>query len=248
MSKVKYRFNTKSLTYEKVKVTFKERFWRFLSYLATGLVFATVTIMVARQFLPSPTEKKVNRELEALKLQYDLLNKKMAQAELVLKDLEVRDDNIYRTIFESEPIAKTIRYGGTGGSDKYAAFDSYQNSELLISTTDRLDRLTKRLYIQSRSFDEVVRLAKSKEKLIASIPAIMPINQKDLAHAVTSGFGWRTHPIYKTQEFHPGMDFAAEQGTPIYATGDGVIERADNLAQGYGNHVVINHGFGYQTL
>ncbi|MCE3229828.1 MAG: family metallopeptidase [Bacteroidetes bacterium] len=248
MSKVKYRFNTKSLTYEKIKVTFKERFWRFLSYLATGLVFATVTIVVARQILPSPSEKKQNRELEALKLQYELLNQKMAQAEVVLKDLEVRDDNIYRTIFESEPIAKTIRYGGNGGSDKYSAFDNFQNADLLISTTERLDRLTKQLYIQSKSFDEVVRLAKSKEKLIASIPAIMPINQKDLAHAVTSGFGWRTHPIYKTQEFHPGMDFAAEQGTPIYATGDGVVERADNLAQGYGNHVVINHGFGYQTL
>lgn len=248
MSKVKYRFNTKSLTYEKVRVTFKERFWRFLSYLATGVVFATVTILLARQILPSPEQKKQNRELEAMKIQYELLSQKMEQIEQVLKDLEDRDDNIYRTIFESEPIAKTIRYGGTGGSDKYSAFNGYDNSELLISTTQRLDRLTKQLYIQSKSFDEVVRLAKSKEKLIASIPAIMPINQKDLSHAVTSGFGWRTHPIYKTQEFHPGMDFAAEQGTPIYATGDGVVERADNLAQGYGNHVVLNHGFGYQTL
>lgn len=248
MSKVKYKFNTKSLTYEKVSVTFKERFWRILSYLATGLVFATITILVARQVLPSPSEKKQNREIEALRLQYELLEKKMNQAELVLKDLEDRDDNIYRTIFESEPLPKSMRYGGSGGSDKYSAFESYDNADLLITTTERLDRLTKQLYVQSKSFDEVVRLAKSKEKLIASIPAIMPINQKDLAHAVTSGFGWRTHPIYKTQEFHPGMDFAAEQGTPIYSTGDGVVEVADNLAQGYGNHVVINHGFGYQTL
>jgi murein DD-endopeptidase MepM/ murein hydrolase activator NlpD len=248
MSKVKYRFNTKSLTYEKVRVTFKERFWRLMSYLAIGLVFATITILLSRQFLPSPSEKNQNSELENLKLQYDLLNKKMAQAEKVLKDLEVRDDNIYRTIFESEPIAKSVRYGGFGGSDKYSAFESYENADLLISTTERLDRLSKQLYVQSKSFDEVVRLAKSKEKLIASIPAIMPINQKDLAHSVTSGFGWRTHPIYKTQEFHPGMDFAAEQGTPIYATGDGVVEVADNLAQGYGNHVVIDHGFGYKTL
>lgn len=248
MSKVKYKFNTKSLTYEKVSITFKERFWRILSYLATGLVFATATILLARQFLPSPYEKKQNREIEALRLQYELLEKKMSQAELVLKDLEDRDDNIYRTIFESEPLPKSMRYGGSGGSDKYSAFESYDNADLLVSTTERLDRLTKQLYVQTKSFDEVVRLAKSKEKLIASIPAIMPINQKDLAHAVTSGFGWRTHPIYKTQEFHPGMDFAAEQGTPIYSTGDGLVEVADNLAQGYGNHVVINHGFGYQTL
>ncbi len=248
MSKVKYRFNTKSLTYEKVSVTFKEWFWRILSYLAIGSVFATITIIVSRKLLPSPYEKKQNREIEALQLQYDLLQKKMSQAEVVLKDLEDRDDNIYRTIFESEPISKSIRYGGSGGSNKYSAFDNFDNSDLLISTTERLDRLTKQLYIQSKSFDEVVRLAKTKEKLIASIPAIMPINQKDLAHAVTSGFGWRIHPIYKSQEFHPGMDFAAEQGTPIYSTGDGVVEVADNLAQGYGNHVVINHGFGYETL
>ena len=248
MSKVKYRFNTKSLTYEKVRVTFKELFWKVVSYLAIGLVFATITIILSRQFLPSPAEKKRDREIEALRLQYELLSKKMDQAELVLGDLEDRDDNIYRAIFESEPIPKSMRYGGSGGSDKYAIFDSYDNGELLKSATERMDRLSKQLYVQSKSFDEVVKLAKSKEKLLASIPAIMPINQKDLAHAVTSGFGWRTHPIYKTLEFHPGMDFSAEQGTPIYATGDGVVDRADNLTQGYGNHVVINHGFGYQTF
>jgi murein DD-endopeptidase MepM/ murein hydrolase activator NlpD len=248
MSKVRYRFNTKSLTYEKVKVTFKDRFWQFASYIATGVVFATITIMLGRQFLPSPTEKKGKREIEALQLQYDLLSKKMSQAEEVLKDLEERDDNIYRAIFETEPLPKTMRYGGSGGSDKYSVFDSYDNSELLKSSTARMDRISKRLYVQSRSFDEVVNLAKSKEKLIAAIPAIMPINQKDLAHAVTSGFGWRTHPIYKTLEFHPGMDFSAEQGTPIYSTGDGIVEKSAALAQGYGHHVVINHGYGYQTL
>lgn len=248
MSKIKYRFNTKSLTYERVRVTFRERFWRVTSYIATGLVFATITILVSRQVLPSPSEKKKNREIEALQLQYDLLSKKMSQAERVLKDLEDRDDNIYRTIFESEPLPKTIRYGGSGGSDKYAAFESYENAELLKSASERMDRISKQIYIQSKSFDEVVRLARNKEKLMASIPAVMPINQKDLAHVVTSGFGWRTHPIYKTQEFHPGMDFAADQGTPIYATGDGTVLRADNLAQGYGNHVVVDHGFGYQTL
>src|SRR4051812_9804423 len=248
MSKVRYKFNTKSLTYEKVKITFKDRFWQFNSYIATGLVFATITIMLGRQFLPSPTEKKGRREIEALQLQYDLLSKKMGQVETVLKDLEERDDNIYRAIFETEPLPKAMRYGGSGGSEKYAIFNSYDNSDLLKQATERMDRITKRLYVQSKSFDEVVKLAKSKEKLIASIPAIMPINQKDLAHAVTSGFGWRTHPIYKTAEFHPGMDFSAEQGTPIYSTGDGVVEKAVALAQGYGHHVVINHGFGYQTL
>lgn len=248
MSKVRYKFNTKSLTYEKVKTTLRERLWRLTTYLATGLVFATLTIFLSRQFLPSPAEKKRDREIEALKLQYELLDNKMQQAQKVLNDLEDRDDNIYRAIFESEPIPKTMRYGGSGGGDQYAVFDSYDNADLLKTVTERMDRLLKQIYVQSKSFDEVVKLASNKEKLFASLPAIMPINQKYLAHTVTSGFGWRTHPIYKTQEFHQGMDFSAEQGTPIYATGDGTVERADNLQQGYGNHVVINHGFGYRTL
>lgn len=247
MSKVKYRFNTKSLTYEKVKVTFKERLWKVFSYLGTGLVFATVTIILAFKFLPSPVQKAQDREIQALRLQYDVLNKKMDQVQVVLKDLQDRDDNIYRVIFEAEPIPNSVREAGFGGADRYSVFDNYDNADLLKSSTERLDRLTKQLYIQSKSFDEVVNLAKSKERLLASIPAIMPINNKDLRH-LPSGFGWRTHPIYKTQEFHPGMDFAAEQGTPIYATGDGMVEVADAAAQGYGNHVVLNHGFGYQTL
>ncbi|MBP7808080.1 MAG: M23 family metallopeptidase [Bacteroidia bacterium] len=247
MSKVKYRFNTKSLTYEKVKVTFRDRFWRFLSYLAIGLVFATGTVLLAYKFIDSPKEKMLKREIEALQLQYNLLHKKMDQTQLVLNDLQDRDDNIYRVIFESEPIPNSIRQAGFGGSDRYSVFDNYENAELLKTTTERLDKITKELYIQSKSFDEVVNLAKNKEQLLSSIPAIMPINNKDLRRQ-PGGFGWRTHPIYKTPEFHPGMDFAAEQGTPIYATGDGVVETADANAQGYGNHVVINHGFGYQTL
>jgi murein DD-endopeptidase MepM/ murein hydrolase activator NlpD len=247
MSKVKYRFNTKSLTYEKVRVTFRERLWKVLSYLAIGLVFATITIILAFKFLPSPIQKMQDREIEALRLQYAVLNKKMDQVQRVLADLQDRDDNIYRVIFESDPIPNSIRQAGFGGSERYSVFENFENADILKSTTERLDRITKQLYIQSKSFDEVVNLAKSKERLLASIPAIMPINNKDLRH-LPSGFGWRTHPIYKTQEFHPGMDFAAEQGTPIYATGDGVVERADANAQGYGNHVVLNHGFGYQTL
>lgn len=247
MSKVKYRFNTKTLTYEKVKVTFRQQLLRVLSYLSIGLVFAVVIILLAYRFIDSPKEKQLRREAEVLQLQYDLLSKKMNQIEEVLADLQDRDDNIYRVIFEAEPIPSTIRRAGFGGSDRYKALQGYDNSKLMTDVTQRLDKLTKQLYIQSKSFDEVVKLAKNKEKLIASIPAIMPINNKNLKHA-PSGFGWRTHPIYKTQEFHPGMDFTAEQGTPIYATGDGIIESADANAQGYGNHVVVNHSFGYKTL
>ena len=192
-------------------------------------------------------QKKQNRELEVVKLQYELLNKKMNQVQTVLNDLQDRDDNIYRVIFEAEPIANSIRKAGFGGSDRYKDLEGYENSELMKQTTMTLDKITKQLYIQSKSYDDVIKMAKGKEQLMASIPAIMPINNKNLKHA-PSGYGWRTHPVYKTQEFHPGMDFTAEQGTPIYATGDGVVERADATAQGYGNHVVLNHGYGYQTL
>lgn len=247
MSKVKYKFNTKTLTYERVRVTFKQRLLQVLSYLGIGLVFAVVIILLAYRFIDSPKEKQLRREAEVLQLQYDLLSKKMNQVEEVLNDLQDRDDNIYRVIFEAEPIPNSVRQAGFGGSDRYTNLEGYDNSKLMIEVTKRLDRITKQLYIQSKSFDDVVKMAKNKEILIASIPAIMPINNKNLKHA-PSGFGWRTHPIYKTQEFHPGMDFTAEQGTPIYATGNGVVEIADAGAQGYGNHVVVNHGFGYKTL
>lgn len=247
MSKTKYRFNPKSLSYEKVKTNWKEITLRVLSYLATGSVFAAITIILAYKFLPSPKEKQVGREMEVMQIQYELLEKKMEQVDKVLADLEDRDNNIYRVIFEAEPISKDIRNAGFGGVDRYKKLEGYDNTELMTETTKRLDKLTKRLYIQSKSFDDVVKMAKNKQQLINSIPAIMPINNKFLRHA-PSGFGWRTHPIYKSSEFHPGMDFASPEGTPIYATGDGTIERADNTAQGYGNHVVINHGYGYQTL
>ena len=247
MSKIKYRYNTKSLTYEKVEIALKDKFKKVLSYLATGTVFTAVTIFIAFTYFDSPKEKQLKREIEELTFQYELLNKRMNQASAVLENLQDRDDNIYRVIFEAEPISDNIRKAGFGGIDRYKELESYENSELMVETTKKLDRISKQLYIQSKSFDEVVKLAKNKEQMLASIPAIQPISNKDLKHE-PSGFGWRTHPIYKTQDFHPGMDFTAPIGTEIYATGDGVVERADNTAQGYGNHVVINHGFGYQTL
>lgn len=249
MSKIKYKFNTKSLTYEKVTVSFFKRLWQALSYLFTGLVFATIAIFIAYNYfdLNSPKEKRLERELAEVTLQYDLLNNRIGEVSEVLDDIQERDNNIYRTIFEAEPIPISIRKAGFGGVERYKELQGYDNSELMIATTSRLDRLSKQLYIQSKSFDEVAKLVKNKAQLLASIPAIQPISNEELKHQ-PSGFGWRTHPIYKTPEFHPGMDFASPEGTEIYATGDGAVLRADNMAQGYGNHVVLDHGYGYQTL
>lgn len=247
MSKVNYKYNSKSLSFEKAIVPMRKRVIQVLSYLAIGLVFATITILIAYKYLDSPKEKQLQREISELTLQYELLNSRMGQVTEVLSDIQERDNNVYRTIFEAEPIPASIRQAGFGGVDRYKELQGYNNSALMVETSKRLDMISKQLYIQSKSFDEVVVLVKGKAKLLASIPAIQPISNEDLRHQ-PSGFGWRTHPIYKTAEFHPGMDFAAAQGTEIYSTGDGTIERADALAQGYGNHIVINHGYGYKTL
>jgi murein DD-endopeptidase MepM/ murein hydrolase activator NlpD len=247
MSKIKYRFNTKSLTYEKDIVSWRKRITQMLSYLVTGLVFATITIVLAYKYLDSPKEKQLQREIAELTLQYELLNNRMDLVADVLDDIEERDNNIYRTVFEAEPIAEPIRKAGFGGVDRYKALQGFASSGLMTEASKRLDKISKQLYIQSKSFDEVVNLVKNKEQLLASIPAIQPVSNKDLKH-LPGGYGWRTHPIYKTPEFHPGMDFAAPTNTEIRATGDGTVSLASNIANGYGNHVIINHGYGYETL
>lgn len=247
MSKIKFYFNTKSLTYEKVQVRLWDRLKRLLGILISGLVFAAVTIFLAYRFFDSPKERQLRREIEALEENYVILNKKLDLVSKVLTELEERDDNIYRAIFEAQPIPGAVRKAGFGGADRYRDLERLSNNSLLLSTTKKMDHLTKALVVQSRSYDELIRLTNGKELMLASIPAIQPVSNKKLRR-MASGFGYRTHPIYKTQHFHSGMDFAAPSGTPIYATGDGIVERADNTAQGYGNHVVINHGYGYKTL
>ncbi len=247
MSKVKFRYNPKSLKYEKVETTIRERLLRILSYLASGVVFAAITISFAYSYFDSPKEKQLLREIDQLKLQYEILNNKLDQSTAVLNDIQQRDDNIYRVIFEAEPIGSAIRKAGGGGVNKYSKFNGYENSELIKETGEKLDQLNRQLVVQSKSFDQVIKLAKSKEVMLKSIPAIQPISNKDLTR-IASGFSYRIHPIYKIMHFHTGIDFAAQTGTEIYATGDGMVRVADNESRGYGNHIVVDHGFGYQTL
>ncbi len=247
MSKVKYKYNVKTLAYEKVQTSWKIIFWRVLSYVATGLVFAFITIFLAFKFLDSPKEKQLKREIQQLSLQYEVLQNKMNNIDVVLNDMQERDDNIYRVIFEAEPIPNSIRKAGFGGVDRYKKLQDFDNATLMIETTKKLDKLSKQMYVQSKSFDEISNMVRNKTQLMACIPAVFPLKDKDI-NRISSGFGWRTHPITKENHVHAGIDLSAPEGSPIYSTGDGVVERADNLAQGYGNHVVINHGFGYQTL
>lgn len=247
MPKAKYYFNTNSLKYEKVVVPWGKRILRALGFIATAIVFSVVIVAIAYAYLDSPKEKQLKREINQLTLQYELLQQRFDQVENVLQDLQQRDDDIYRVIFEAEPIPSSIREAGSGGINRYKSLEGMENSELIISTTRKLDQLTKQMYVQSKSFDEIVELAKNKSHMLASIPAIQPVSNKDLTR-IASGFGYRIHPIYKTTKMHEGIDFTAPVGTEIYAAGNGVIKEVVYGDRGYGNHVIVSHGFGYETL
>lgn len=247
MAKVKYRYNPHTLSYDKIKLTWQQKLIRSFYFLGASLVVGVIIYGVVYTFVDSPKEKQLKIENTELLGQFELLNKKLEKIALVMEDVQKRDDNIYRVIFEAEPIPTEIRRAGFGGVNRYEQLENFNNAELIISTAKKIDQLSKQLYIQSKSFDEVFKMAKNKEKMLASIPAIQPVSNEDLTR-MASGFGYRTDPVYKTTKFHAGMDFTAPTGTPIYATGDGTIVQADAEATGYGNHVRINHGYGYITL
>ncbi|MFP3860247.1 MAG: M23 family metallopeptidase [Bacteroidales bacterium] len=247
MMKYKYKYNPRTVRYEKVKLTWKDKLIRFLTYFSATILIAIMYNFVFSIFFDTPKEKGLQRENRQLKLQYELLNKRFALVENTLENLQQRDNSIYRVIFETDPIPASVREAGFGGTDRYENLKGFENSEIVVKTASRLDKLSKQLYVQSKSYDEIVDLAKNKEDMLASIPAIMPISNKDLTRTA-SGFGWRIHPIYKIKKFHEGMDFTAPTGTEIYATGDGVVEKVKNSLRGYGKHVVVNHDFGYKTL
>ena len=247
MAKIKYYYDTKTLSYKRIELNTFDKFKRSLGFLSASTVVGLIMVIVFFQFFDSPKEKRLKSEIENLVLQYDILSKKMTQIDLVLDDIQHRDDNIYRVIFEADPIPSSIRKAGFGGVNRYKDIRNFSNAELVIEAAKKADKLSKQLYIQSKSFDEVIDLAKNKADMLASIPAIQPIANKDLGR-VASGYGYRIHPIYKTRKLHTGMDFTAPQGTPIYATGDGKIAKVRRSRRGYGNHVIVDHGYGYQTL
>jgi murein DD-endopeptidase MepM/ murein hydrolase activator NlpD len=246
MAKIKYHFNSKSLTFEKVHIRWKDRLMKLLSYLATASVFSAVVIIFAYNFFSSPKEKAQQREIEQYKLQFKMLNDRLDRVSKVMEDMQNRDDNIYRVIFEAEPIPGSIRKAATGGADRYAKLEGIDNTGLIVETAKKLDQLSRQLYVQSKSFDEVFNMAKNKEQMMASLPAIVPLKQG--VDRIVSGYGYRIHPIYKTMRMHTGIDFTAPRGTPIYATADGVVVSPDKSVSGYGICVIIDHGFGYQTL
>ncbi len=246
MGKVKYQFNTKSLAVEPVQETFKDKLKKFLRIVMAGMVFSAVVLILGYTLFESPKEKMLKREVQQYQTQYEILHGRVDNLANVLEDIQNRDDNIYRVVLEAEPIPRAVRDAAIGGADKYEEYDGYDNSKLIVSTIKRIDKLSRQLYIQSKSYDEVFEMAKDKANMLASIPAIVPITKGN--ERLISGFGPRIHPIYKTLRQHTGVDFAAPTGTPIYSTGNGVITRAEKNRHGYGIMVHINHGYGYETL
>lgn len=248
MSKVKYKFNKKSLTFDRVQTTFRKRLLYFFTHLSTGVVFAFAMLLLAYNFVDSPKMKAQKREIEQMKFQYRMLNDQLDRVTRVIRDLQDRDDNIYRVIFEAEPIPSSVREAGIGGIDRYEKLKGYSNEELMVETSKNMDKILGQLYVQSRSFDEVFSMAKNKEQMLASIPAIQPVSNKDLRR-IGSYFGTRVDPFYKVRKFHEGMDFTAAVGTEVYATGNGTIEFAARDGEGgYGNEVIIDHGHTYKTV
>lgn len=247
MQKHRYRFSSDSLTFIKERSSFRKKFLKVVNYVLLSVVVSVIYYVIFSFFFDTPQERGLRRENEELLVQLEVFNKRFDHIALVLDDIEQRDNNIYRTIFEAEPIPSTYRQAGIGGVDRYADLKGQPNAELVSRTAERLDRLSRQIYIQSKSFDEVIELAKRKEEMIACIPAIQPISNKDLKR-VASPFGVRMHPFYKVLKMHTGMDFTAPTGTEIYATGDGKVSAVIHSSRGYGNTVIIDHGFGYKTL
>ena len=249
MAKVKYYYDSENLAYRKIITKTRKKIGVVLLFLVASALFGLLSFIVLLNtpYFETPKNRKQAREIENLKLRYAILNKKMEEVEDVIKFIEDRDNNLYRVYFNTSPIPEEERKAGFKDADRYKDLEGYDNSQLVTNTTKRIDVLRKELAIQSKSLDDILKMAKAKDKLLAAIPAIQPVRNENLKRMV-SGFGYRTDPFTKARKMHEGMDFTAKTGTPIYATGDGVVARADNTVSGFGNHIVIRHGFGYETL
>lgn len=246
MSKKKYKYNPQSLSYEEVTISFGTRILKLILWMSPSIVMGLILAFIFSRKLDSPKEKMLKGEIEIYKEELSRLNADMDLINNVMTDIQKRDEDLYRIALYADKFPAELRMMGTGGSDKYSYLDGYSNSELLKRTSEKMDNLEQRLHGQSLSFKELLELAKNKEKMLSSIPAIQPVSNKELKR-MASGFGYRIDPIYKTRRMHTGMDFTANVGTEVYVTGDGIVESLEVSGWGYGRCIVINHGYGYKT-
>ena len=247
MAKVKYYYDSEKLAYRKITPKKRKKFGFAALFIVASALFGFLSFVVLLNvpYFKTPNDRVQQREIENLRLNYSILNKKLEQLQVVADQMADRDNNLYRTYFNTTPITEEERKSGY--KNNYVALQGYNNSELVIRTTKKVDVLSKELAIQSKSLDAILKLAEAKQDFLASIPAIQPVQNEKLRH-VASGFGYRTDPFTKARKMHEGMDFTAKTGTPIFASGDGIVVRADNSASGFGNHIVIRHGYGYESL
>lgn len=247
MKKVKYFYNTHTLRYEKLTVPLRVKLLRVFGFIATSIVSAAIIVWIGFNTIGSPNERILRLQLDDYKDNYSLMNQRIQQLQQKMAELEKRDNQVYRAIFEANPIPDSARAKQIEKSEEIALVQTMNNDELVRSMVDQLNNLNARANFQNKSYSEIDGMLRDKEKLLAAIPAIQPVSNKELTR-IASGFGSRIDPVYKVSKFHAGLDFAAPVGTPIYATADGRIKTASHDEGGYGNHVVINHGYGYETL
>ncbi len=248
MARIKYYYDTETCKYERIKTSTSDIILNALGIFSLTLAMAAGILLISSSYFESPKELILKNEVKEMEFYYDNLRQEVDKLQNQLGNMEYRDDNIYRVVLGAEPIDKSIREAGIGGIDRYEDVKEKNviHEDIIVKLSENVDNLRRKIYIESKSQDEVVELAENKEKLFAAIPAIQPVANKQLI-ALASGFGWRIHPIYKVKKMHTGIDFAAAIGTPIYATADGTIDKVDISFSGYGKVIEIDHGFGYRS-
>lgn len=247
MSRTKFKFNTETLEYEKVNSKKGVVLLKVLGYLSLVAIIFSIGVSLSHTLVSSPNEKKLQSQIQDYELQLELLKDKTDQVYANLDELRVQDDDVYRQIFGADPIPSDVRNAGIGGTDKYQALEVFKNGSKLKELHESLDQLNAKMKVQKSSYEDLLQLAKEKQHMLAAIPAIQPVANKDLKR-VASGYGYRIDPIYRTRKMHKGIDFSARKGTDVYATGDGVVIKVKRMRWGYGTHIIIDHGYGYSTL
>jgi murein DD-endopeptidase MepM/ murein hydrolase activator NlpD len=243
MAKTRYRFNPDTLHYEKIELSHQERFMRALPRVLAVMIITSFAIFLLSDLIDTPQEKKLKSENEQLRFHFEMLNKRISETEMALADIQRRDKNIYRIIFEAEPLADEMRNPGIGGINSYKNIDL----DIIAQTASKIDALSRSMVVQSKSYDDIIELAKTKKDFFRSVPAISPISDRNFKR-FASGFGYRIHPIYKTRKMHTGIDLSAPRGTKVFAAGDGEVVKAGKSTGGYGKLIIIDHGYGYKSL
>lgn len=247
MKKVKYFYNTNTLRYEKLETPLRVQLLRVFGFIASAIVSALIIVSIAFKYIDSPKTKLLEKENANLKADYNVVQKNINNLQQQMNELVKRDNNVYRSIFESTPVPDSARMKAIEKIKEIQLVQNMGESELVKSITQQLNKLILLAAYQQKSYNDIEAMVKNKEKLLSAIPAIQPVSNRDLTR-IASGFGTRIDPVYKVPKFHAGLDFTAPIGTPIYATSEGTVSEAGFNAGGYGNRVMINHGYGYETL